>query len=220
MANAKFKAHPIVGKLAESGAVKLLGYFGGTVDGVVKVHPTLSDLSVCLQVREDDILHVEEVKDEEMPHGASAIWVKPNAVVQRTESRSSSVEARFLAGGISAMMRGGRATVGGILTDGVFEPDTLSGPQGCTYVGSGCSGSIWPCSIVVGPCLASNDMPCQYTKQYWCPGDIYTEKSCFTCAGYTCVAQCHSAGCPPTQGCPITQRTHCGCEVYSYLCAR
>ena len=33
-------------------------------------------------------------------------------------------------------------------------------------------------------------MPCAHTEQYWCAGQVATAN--FTCAGYTCVAECNS----------------------------
>lgn len=222
MANPKYKPHPVVSKLEETGAVRLLGYFGGTTEGVVKIYPSLDDLSVCLKVREADILHVEEATADELPHGGSAIWVRPDAQVERTVTQCSSVQARFLAGGIAARMAGGPAVAyaraAGTVGGGQAEPATW-GPEGCTYAGTGCNYSVWPCSVVWGACMKSADMPCEYTKQWGCPGNVYTAKSCFTCAGYTCVGACYSAGCPPTVKCPpSTPYTHCGCEVFSAFC--
>jgi hypothetical protein len=221
MPNAKFKPHPIVSKLEETGAVKLLGYFGGTADGVVKFYPSLDDLSICLRIQEADVLHVQDATPQECPHDGSAIWVKPDAVIERSISQSSSVQARFLAGGIAAQMAGGPAVAfsQGAGGGGGGGPDTLAGPTGCTYSGDGCNYSVWPCSIVIGACLASNDMPCAYTQQWWCPGKVPSAQSCFTCAGYTCVAVCYSAGCPFTVKCPPTiPHTVCRCEVVSAVC--
>ena len=78
MVSGDFPAHPIVAKLGDADAVKLLGYFGGTTEGIVKVYPSLDDLSVHYQIRESDILHVEEASADELPYGGSAIWVKAN----------------------------------------------------------------------------------------------------------------------------------------------
>lgn len=203
MAKSKHSPHPLVAKLtsaqAEAGAVKLLGYFGSVSDGVVKVYPSLDDLSVYYEIREGDILHVEDAPAEELPHGGSAIWVKANAPVERCVNQRTSTEARFLAGEIAGYMSKGPAVA-----------HRSIGQQAA-------GGSVWPCSVVYGYCLASNDMPCAYTKQYWCPGEVYTAASCFTCAGYTCVAECNS---PPTQFCTGGRITRCGCEVYSAICRR
>jgi hypothetical protein len=226
MADPKFKPHPIISKLEASGAVKLLGYFGGTADGVVKVYPSLDDLSVCLRIRETDILHVQEATPEECPHGGSAIWVKPDALIERAVSQSSAIQARFLAGGIAARMAGGPAVAysqaagtGGGGAGGGGENPTWAGPTGCTYIDANCNYSVWPCSQLIGACMASNDMPCAYTQQWWCPGPVPTAQSCFTCAGYTCVAVCYSAGCPPTVKCPPSiPYTRCRCEVFSAFC--
>jgi hypothetical protein len=212
MANSKFKPHPIVSKLERTGAVRIFGYFGGSADGVVKVYPSLDDLTVCLQIREGDILHVEDAPEDVLPHGGSAIWVKPDAMIEQSINQYTSIQARYLAGGIASQMTGGPGVAYAAKKED--QPATF-GPAGCTYGGTGCNFSVWPCSVVWGACLKSNDSPCQHTKQFWCPTEIYTAKSCFTCAGYTCVAQCYSAGCPPTHKCPQTfQYSNC-CEIYS-----
>ena len=214
MANPKYRPHPLVDKLTdgkgEAGSVKLLGYFGSAADGVVKVYPSLDDLSVYYQIREADIVHVEDAPAEELPHGGSAIWVKTNAQVERCVNQRTSIEARFLAGEIAAYMTKGPAVTYRSHARQALVPET----------GACAGGSVWPCSVVWGYCLASNDMPCANTEQHWCPGEIYTAASCFTCAGYTCVAECYSAGCPPTQrNCSGGVITRC-CEVYSAFCRR
>jgi hypothetical protein len=219
MAKPKYSPHPLVDKLTsgtgEAGAVKLLGYFGSASDGVVKVYPSLDDLSVYYQIREGDIVHVEDAPAEELPHGGSAIWVKADAPVERCVNQRTSMAARFLAGEIAGYMSKGPAVAyRSLAARQAIVPETGGGPA-CA------GGSVWPCSVAWGYCLASNDMPCANTEQYWCPGEVYTAASCFTCAGYTCVANCYSVGCPPTQrGCTGGRITRCGCEVYSAFCRR
>jgi hypothetical protein len=205
MTDPQYRPHPLVEKLTtgagESGATKLLGYFGSTSEGVVKVYPSLDDLSVYLEIREDDIVHVEDAPAEELAHGGSAIWVKANARVERCVSQRTSVEARFLAGSITRSMAKGPAVM-------YRSPRRLGAVGDYT--------DFWPCSALVGACLASNDVPCVHTEQWWCPGQMATANSCLTCAGYTCVAECNSAACPPTQRhCTGGQVTLCGCEIYS-----
>ena len=213
MANPRYPPHPLVQKLTKgtdaTGATKLLGYFGSAADGVVKVYPTLDDLSVYYEIREDDIVNVEDASADELPHGGSAIWVKLNARVERCVTERTSIEARFLAGGIAASMATGSTAPYGAYARQAIVPET-GGGAACTY------SKVWPCSALVGVCLASNDMPCAYTEQWWCPGQVATAASCFTCAGYTCVAECHSVACPPTERfCTGARVTLCGCQVYS-----
>ena len=211
MADSKFPVHPLIKKLtagkSDAGAVKLLGYFGSSADGAVKIYPSLDDLSSYAVVKEADIIHVEDAPADELPHGGSAIWVKSDASVEYCVTQRTSTEARFLAGDIAAQMAGGPATAFAAGGGGGIGP-------GQTWGGDGCNFSVWPCSVVWGACLKSNDTPCANTEQYWCPGNIYTAKSCFTCAGYTCVRNCYSVGCPPSQKfCPTGQPiSHC-CEV-------
>ena len=226
MAKPKYGPHPLVEKLTtgkgEAGTVKLLGYFGSASDGVVKLYPSLDDLSVYYHVREDDIVHVEDAPAETLPHGGSAIWVRANALVERCTSRLVSMEARFLAGEIAAYMTKGPAAI----------YRSLAARQAIVPETADCGGgSIWPCSVAWGYCLASNDMPCANTEQYWCPPKVLTADSCFTCAGITCAAACgwpptvNPAFCPtrlcPTRLCPTrlcpTQYPGCG-EVISASC--
>jgi hypothetical protein len=211
MAGPRFAAHPLVEKLTAhtkaGDQVRLVGYFGGTAEGVVKVYPSLDDLSVYYEIREEDILAVEDAAPEELPHDGSAIWVKGDARIERCVDRRTSVEARFLAGGIAAKMAPGPAVRYGAAARVAVEPETAGG-AGCEYT------QVWPCSALVGVCLASNDMPCAYTDAYWCM-DVATLESCLTCAGYTCVRECYSVMCPPTQRFCTGFRATCVCQVWS-----
>jgi hypothetical protein len=220
MPKPKYGPHPLVEKLTtgkgEAGTVKLLGYFGSASDGVVKIYPNLDDLSVYYQIREDDIVHVEDAATDTLPHGGSTIWVKASALVERCTSRRVSMEARFLAGEIAAYMTKGPAAIyRSLAAQQAIVPET----------GACVGGSIWPCSVVYGYCLASNDMPCANTEQYWCPGNVPTGDTCvFTCAGWTCGPPCYSVQCPwtqwrfCTQGCQTVARP--GCGVISAFCPR
>lgn len=203
----RFTPHPLVAKLTsgggETGAIKLLGYFGGASEGLVKVYPSLDDLSTYYRIREGDILHVEDAAAEELPHGGSAIWVQADARVDCCKTQQTAVQARFLAGDIAARMARGPAVTYRSPARQAIVPETGGG-------GACAGGSVWPCSVVYGYCLASNDMPCAYTEQYWCPGEVYTAASCYTCAGYTCVQECVSVVCPP-----LPTRGRFACEVYS-----
>ncbi len=227
MADRKNPVHPLVKKLEAAGgaqdAIKILGYFGGSAgEGTVRIHPTLDDLSVHYDIREDDILHVEPADPNELPNGGSAIWVKGNAQVQCSMTRSTATQARFLGGRIAARMAGGPAVTYRMASRAPLEPDTAN-----------CEGySIWPCSVLIGACLASNDMPCAYTEAWWCQ-QVGTLESCIpTCGGFTCNYLCHTVNCPPTQGCPTancppTRFNTCfcgvltrGCEVATFACRR
>jgi hypothetical protein len=213
MARPRFSPHPLVEKLTagtEAGdQVRLLGYFGGSAEGVVRVYPSLDDLSVYFEIHEEDILAVEDAAPEELPHDGSAIWVRGNARIESCVNQRTSVEARFLTGGIAARMAGGPAVTYGAAARVALEPETAGG---CGEY------SVWPCSVLIGACLASNDMPCAYTKAWWCM-QVATAESCLTCAGYTCVRDCYSVMCPPTQGRFCTGfRNTCVCEVKSFRC--
>jgi hypothetical protein len=219
MADPKYPVHPLVKKLDAGGgaeaAVKLLGYFGGDAgEGVVKIYSSLDDLSVYFEVQTADILHVEAADPTELAHGGSAIWLKAGAQVQRCVTRRTSTQAGFLAGSIAARMAGGPAVAYRSAARAPFEPDTAA-----------CEGfSIWPCSVLIGACLASNDMPCAYTDAWWCQqvGTADVNTCIPTCAGYTCNYLCRTvnpwqATCGYTCGraCfPITRV----CEVATGFC--
>jgi hypothetical protein len=208
VADPKFPPHPLIKELTKHGdpAVKLLGYFGSTSDGAIKVYPNLDDLSVYYEIREADILHVEEAPAEELPHGGSAIWVKANARVERCTSQRTSTEARFLTGEIARRMARGPAVMFRALArlQVPSDPNTWWGPE--------CASKDF-CSYAWGACLASGDDPCAQTEQWGCP--VITAKTClYTCAGFTCDIPCFSAQpvqCPATGGLNVTQ---C-CRVYS-----
>jgi hypothetical protein len=214
--NPKYRPHPLVEKLTsgfgDAGASKVLGYFGSATDGVVKVYPSLDDLGVYYEIREDDIIHVEEASAEELPHGGSAIWVKSHARVERCVTARTSVEARFLTGRIAARMAKGQPVAYRSLARADDVPETAGG--------SLCGDTqVWPCSVNIGVCVASNDMPCAYTQANICL--IATANTCFTC-GDTCIGPCLTAyQCPPPTAeryCTAGQFTQCVCEIATVRC--
>lgn len=211
MANPKYPPHRLIEKLAgesDQAVLKLLGYFGSTSEGVVKFYPDLDDLSVYYAIHEDDIVHAEDASADELPHGGSAIWVRASARIERCVSHRTSLEARFLAGGVSARMASGPAIP--------FHSFArrAAGPQGqvsiypCSLNWGGCLPTVWPCTVVFGDCQ---------------PPEFATANSCdFTCAGYTCGYDCPSViatdcwtdDCslaPPNVGCqgPVWSRDVC-----------
>ena len=196
MAAPKYPAHPLIEQLTREpgeGASRFLGYFGGTTDGVVSIYPSLEDLSVYYDIREDDIVSVEDASPDELPNGGSVILVKASAQVQHCVNRRTSVEARYLTGDISARMTSAPApTSQGFLA-------RLAGPKP--------EFSIWPCSVVWGACMPTSS-PCVQTQ-----GCIKVETFDPTCAGYTCNYQCHSVMCPPTDHCSVGPFTVC--QVFS-----
>jgi hypothetical protein len=73
MAGGRFPVNPIIEKIGDAPAVKLMGYFGAASGGFIKIHPSLDDLSTYWEVREDDILHAEDAPADLLPYGGSAI---------------------------------------------------------------------------------------------------------------------------------------------------
>ena len=189
----KYPAHPLIEHLTREpgeSPSRFLGYIGGTTDGVVSVYPSLEDLSIYYEIREDDIVHVEDASPDELPNGGSVIWVKASAQVQHCVNRRTSVEARYLTGDIAARMASAPATTSpGFLTRLAGEKPNFS---------------IWPCSVVWGACLPTSS-PCVHTGAC-----IKVETFDPTCAGFTCGYQCFSVMCPPTHQCSEGPLTVCG----------
>jgi hypothetical protein len=197
----EFRPNPLIEKLTSrgDGAVRLLGYIGSTTDGLVKVYPSLDDLSFYYEIHGVDILHVEDAPAEVLPHGGSEIWVRPNARVESCKTVRQSAEARFLAGEIADHMTGGPAATFRARTAYQFEPETVADPA-CQ------KGTIWPCSQLWGWCLATS-VPCGPTQQQWC--QVISAQSCGYTCGYTCNLACRTWNCPHTFGCLPTRLPQC-----------
>jgi hypothetical protein len=104
----RFKEHPIIERLrAEPGkeaeqTVRLMGYVGRSgKEGSIRLYPTLDDLSQYIEIREEDVLHSEDVPDTIMEHGASSLWVKASAELLHRQTQTQTVQAQFLGGGIA-----------------------------------------------------------------------------------------------------------------------
>jgi hypothetical protein len=79
-----------------------MGYVGRSgKEGHVRVYPTLDDLSQYIEIREEDIVHSEDVPDTVMEHGASSLWVKGSAELVHHQTQTETVQAQFLGGGIA-----------------------------------------------------------------------------------------------------------------------
>jgi hypothetical protein len=136
-------------------------------------------------------VHVEDASADELPHGGSAIWVKANARVERCVSRRTSLEARFLAGGVSARMAKGPAVVFRSLARRAAGPQGQDSIYPCSLSWEGCLPTVWPCTVVFGECP---------------PPEFATGNSCdITCGGFTCGYDCPSVRpgeCPPPETIP------------------
>ena len=104
----RFKEHPILAKLgADPGkeaerTVRLMGYVGRSgKEGSIRLYPALDDLSQYIEIREEDIVHSEDVPDTVMEHGASSLWVKGSAELVHHQAQTETVQAQFLGGGIA-----------------------------------------------------------------------------------------------------------------------
>ena len=82
-ANNPLNEHPIVSKLiSEAGPdVKAYrGYVGRPArDGYLTIFPSLADLRRSFEIRESDIVHVEQIPEVFAPFGAIMIWVRADA---------------------------------------------------------------------------------------------------------------------------------------------
>jgi hypothetical protein len=77
--------HPILAKLLTEGGpdVKAYrGYVGASGrEGYLTIYPSLADLARSFEIRESDILHVEDIPEAFAPFGAIMIWVRADADV-------------------------------------------------------------------------------------------------------------------------------------------
>jgi hypothetical protein len=77
--------HPILAKLLTEGGpdVKAYrGYVGASGrEGFLAIYPSLADLGKSFEIRQSDILHVEEIPETFAPFGAIMIWVRADADV-------------------------------------------------------------------------------------------------------------------------------------------
>lgn len=115
-ANNPINEHPIVSKLlAEAGPdVKAYRGYAGRAgrDGYITIYPSLADLGRSFEIREADIIHVENIPEIFAPFNAIMIWVRPDAEVSAravttanraaTTSANDAIESR---GGRLRMVR-------------------------------------------------------------------------------------------------------------------
>jgi len=77
--------HPILAKLLTEGGpdVKAYrGYVGASGrEGYLTIYPSLADLTRSFEIRESDILHVEDIPEAFAPFGAIMLWVRADADV-------------------------------------------------------------------------------------------------------------------------------------------
>ena len=81
----RLSEHPILAKLLTEGGpdVKAYrGYVGASGrEGYFTIYPSLADLARSFEIRESDILHVEDIPEAFAPFGAIMIWVRADADV-------------------------------------------------------------------------------------------------------------------------------------------
>jgi hypothetical protein len=78
--------------------VKLVGYFGPTPTGMVRLYRSLDDLSEYVDIAEADIAYTEEVSSKPR---AFYVWVRKEALVNSVYVQPASAETRFLEGEIT-----------------------------------------------------------------------------------------------------------------------
>ena len=75
--------HPILAKLLTEGGPDIKtyrGYAGASGrEGYLAIYPSLADLGKSFEIRQSDILHVEEIPETFAPFGAIMIWVRADA---------------------------------------------------------------------------------------------------------------------------------------------
>jgi hypothetical protein len=105
-ANSQITEHPIVSKLlAEAGSdVKAYRGYAGRAgrDGYITIYPSLADLGRSFEIREADIIHIENIPEVFAPFNAIMIWVRSDAEVSaravttanREVSANDAIESR------------------------------------------------------------------------------------------------------------------------------
>jgi hypothetical protein len=77
--------HPILAKLLTDGGPDVKSYRGyvGTSarEGYLAIYPSLADLAKSFEIRQTDILHVEEIPEAFAPFGAVMVWVRADGDV-------------------------------------------------------------------------------------------------------------------------------------------
>jgi hypothetical protein len=122
----------------------------------------------------------------------------------------TSVEARFLTGGIAARMAKGPPVTYRSLAREAFAQGTGVWDN-CTADCFGFGSGGWPCTEAPGYCPGADTAP------YGCYHAATAATDCWTC-DYTCGLRCPTADfahCPPTHDCTGPPISNCPCYVYS-----
>src|SRR5262245_47582507 len=93
----KLSEHPLLVRLLARGApdtVALYGYVGPSRDGdSVSLHRSLDDPSERIDIRREDILHVEDVPESVALFGAKIVWVRKDAKITYCQVQTAEATA-------------------------------------------------------------------------------------------------------------------------------
>jgi hypothetical protein len=141
--------HPILARLLTEGGPDVnayRGYVGASGrEGYLAIYPSLADLTKSFEIRESDILHVEEIPEVFAPFGAIMLWVRADADVAARAVATTATATANAADTIES--RHGRLRM---LRRAPIEPlsaDTCTSNCECVSACSPCvSACRWTCS--------------------------------------------------------------------------
>jgi hypothetical protein len=185
------REHELAKKLVRDGKpvdyLTIRGYVGKS-DSEDKVRLYLNkEFNDYVQIKKSDILHAEEISQEELEFGGTCIWLDKDAEITKVKTQSKKQQARFMAGEISRAQLRPEFVSRAIQDDqgvSLFAPVCPSDFVPCTRE--------WFCEVI----FTASGTYCEPTP--FCP-----TPRCFTRGGHGPVCQRSIAICY-TPDCPIT----------------
>lgn len=187
------REHELSKKLVKDGQpvdyLCIKGYVGKSdSDETVRLYLN-KEFNEYIQVKKNDILHAEEISEEELEFGGTCIWVRKDAELTKVKIDSKKQQARFMEGEIArAQLR--PEYVSKAIKRGLIPQSLRQCP----------TDNIVQCGSLFAPLCASDFIPC--TWEWFCP------------TFETAVGQICTEGCPPpTPQCPSRNNPLCPSQI-------
>jgi hypothetical protein len=205
-----------------TGLTSFVGLLGrSSKEGYWLLYLTL-DMSLCVEIQADDIVHSEQLPPDKSPFGSlggTQVFVRKGAKLTTTRTVSRTHEAGAEDDFDLDIQLGGRAQRASLAQ----QPRTLGGTcdAECPGGGTGDAQTCLTCASCGDTCFRTCRDTCR-TQCDTCPGD--TCKTCNTCATqcqntcHTCQTRCGQATCQATCN---TCQTRCGqatCQTCNTQC--
>jgi hypothetical protein len=141
--------HPVLAKLLTEGGpdVKAYrGYVGASGrEGYLALYPSLADLSKSFEIRQSDILHVEEIPETFAPFGAIMIWTRADAdVAARAVATTAGLTAGLATSTAAARVESRHGRLRMLRQTSIEDPSVEPCTSNCDCV-SGCDPCISSC---------------------------------------------------------------------------